>query len=175
MTSHSYYKDRLGFDPNDDMYSETNINSTVKKTTRHHNSNHVGHHHHHHHHHQHQHHATSGSPSRISISPASNHTTFTDFYAETSPAKRAKHSTAQQQPQGGYEDALTQFKGSMSIWEYFIENWDIVRKSAVESFIHLFVNVDVFLRSLFEITNALLFYMKSLMIQILDCIWSLGM
>lgn len=51
-----------------------------------------------------------------------------DHYA-TPPKKhkqQSHHAAYQEQhestPQGGYEDALTQFKGSMSIWEYFVES-----------------------------------------------------
>lgn len=53
-----------------------------------------------------------------------------DHYA--TPPKRNKHHAAYQQqhessPQGGYEDALSQFKGSMSVWEYFVENGETFR------------------------------------------------
>lgn len=131
MTSHSYYKERLGFDPNEAQYESST-------TTRRSGSRSSNHHHHHHHHTQsrssHHHHAasathqSSASPARISISPGG--ASLDHYAADISPAKKPKHtSSALQQPQGGYEDALTQFKGTMSIWEYFIENWDILRKS----------------------------------------------
>lgn len=144
MTSQSYYKDVLGFDPNEGQCESSTITTTRRSGSRHHHQQYVhhnsssssggGHHHTQHSHHrsqqqqQHHHHQTSSSasPARISISPGG---ASLDHYADTSPAKKAKHSSTLQQPQGGYEDALTQFKGTMSIWEYFIENWDILRKS----------------------------------------------
>ncbi|KAH8389968.1 hypothetical protein KR200_004751 [Drosophila serrata] len=176
MTSHSYYKDRLGFDPNEQQNEHghhqhggtTNSmkRSSSRQTTHHHQSYHHAtsssqsparisvspgaggagsnngtleyhqvqreqrdrelysnnHHHSHHHQHQPQHqhhrHSTTGSAS----SPL--------YETGSSPAapKKAKHSSTQAQPQGGYEDALTQFKGSMSIWDHFIEDWDIMHE-----------------------------------------------
>ncbi|XP_070068853.1 microtubule-actin cross-linking factor 1 isoform X21 [Drosophila takahashii] len=150
MTSHSYYKDRLGFDPNEQQPGNSNSmkRSSSRQTT---------------HHHQSYHHATtssSQSPARISVSPGgaglsgnngtleyqqvqreqrdrelysnsnnSHHhqqqqhhhhhrhsatgSASSPLYETTnSPAapKKAKHSSTQAQPQGGYEDALTQFK-----------------------------------------------------------------
>lgn len=146
MTSQSYYKDVLGFDPNEGQYESSTTTTTRRSGTRHiHHQHHssssssgtvvAGHHHTQHSHHSqqqhrsHQHHhqtSSAASPARISISPGG---ASLDHYADTSPAKKAKHSSALQNPQGGYEDALTQFKGTMSVWEYFIENWDILRKS----------------------------------------------
>jgi len=166
MTSHSYYKDRLGFDPNEQQPGSSNSmkRSSSRQTT---------------HHHQSYHHATtssSQSPARISVSPggaglppnngtleyqqvqreqrdrelysnshnshhhhqqqhhhrhsATGSASSPLYETSNSPAapKKAKHSSTQAQPQGGYEDALTQFKGSMSIWDHFIEDWDIMRK-----------------------------------------------
>ncbi|XP_032570429.1 dystonin isoform X35 [Drosophila sechellia] len=152
MTSHSYYKDRLGFDPNEQQPGSNNSmkRSSSRQTT---------------HHHQSYHHATtssSQSPARISVSPGGNNGTLEyqqvqreqrdrELYSNngslhhhqqhhqqqqhhhqhhhhrhsatgsassplyensSSPAapKKAKHSSTQAQPQGGYEDALTQFK-----------------------------------------------------------------
>ncbi|XP_043643826.1 dystonin isoform X23 [Drosophila teissieri] len=152
MTSHSYYKDRLGFDPNEQQPGSNNSmkRSSSRQTT---------------HHHQSYHHATtssSQSPARISVSPGGNNGTLEyqqvqreqrdrELYSSngshhhhqpphqphhqqqhhhhrhsatgsassplyenssSSPAapKNAKHSSTQAQPQGGYEDALTQFK-----------------------------------------------------------------
>ncbi|KPU77152.1 uncharacterized protein Dana_GF11157, isoform AD [Drosophila ananassae] len=155
MTSHSYYKDRLGFDPNEQQNehshlhsSNSNSNSNSMKRSSSRQTTH---------HHQSYHHATtssSQSPARISVSPggnpgnngtleyhqvqreqrdrelySNNHhhshhhqqqshhhrhssgNTSSPLY-ESSPAapKKAKHSSTQPQPQGGYEDALTQFK-----------------------------------------------------------------
>ncbi|XP_033156699.1 dystonin isoform X25 [Drosophila mauritiana] len=143
MTSHSYYKDRLGFDPNEQQPGSNNSmkRSSSRQTTHHHQSYHHAttsssqsparisvspggnngtleyqrdrelysnngslHHHqqqqHHHQHHHHHRHSTTGSAS----SPL--------YENSSSPAapKKAKHSSTQAQPQGGYEDALTQFK-----------------------------------------------------------------
>ncbi|XP_016984577.2 dystonin isoform X35 [Drosophila rhopaloa] len=146
MTSHSYYKDRLGFDPNEQQpgSSSSMKRSSSRQTT---------------HHHQSYHHATTSSgqsPARVSVSPGgagvgpsgkngsleyqqvqreqrdrdvySNNTSHqhhqqhhhrhsagsgsSPLYETSSPAapKKAKQSSTQAQPQGGYEDALTQFK-----------------------------------------------------------------
>nr|XP_041631572.1 microtubule-actin cross-linking factor 1 isoform X37 [Drosophila kikkawai] len=170
MTSHSYYKDRLGFDPNEQQnehgHQQATTNSmkrsSSRQTTHHHQSYHhatsssqsparisispgaagagsnngtleyhqvqreqrdrelYSNNHHHSHHHQHQHHRHSATGS--ASSPL--------YETGSSPAapKKAKHSSTQAQPQGGYEDALTQFKGSMSIWDHFIEDWDIMHE-----------------------------------------------
>ncbi|XP_041673963.1 dystonin isoform X26 [Drosophila eugracilis] len=154
MTSHSYYKDRLGFDPNEQQPGSGGSNSmkrsSSRQTTHHHqsyhhattsssqsparisvspggpglatvnngtleyqqvqreqrdrelysNSNNSHHHQQQHHHHHHHRHSASGSAS----SPL--------YETSNSPGapKKAKHSSTQAQPQGGYEDALTQFK-----------------------------------------------------------------
>ncbi|XP_043064235.1 dystonin isoform X47 [Drosophila ficusphila] len=157
MTSHSYYKDRLGFDPNEQQPGGSNSmkRSSSRQTTHHHQSyhhattsssqsparisvspgvaglsanngtleyqqvqreqrdrelystssnNNNSHHHHQqqHHHHQHHHHRHSVGSASSPLYENSNN----------SPAapKKAKHSSTQAQPQGGYEDALTQFK-----------------------------------------------------------------
>ena len=150
MTSQRYYKDRLGFDPNEAHY-ETSSSSTRKTSSSRAHLNVTHHYHssslqrqqqqqqqqqnHHHsavHHHHHSSHSAAGSPARISVSPGG--ASIVDHYVEhsnssTSPAKKAKHSSTAIQPQGGYEDALTQFKGSKSVREYFIDNWYIIRKS----------------------------------------------
>ncbi|XP_033233370.1 microtubule-actin cross-linking factor 1 isoform X42 [Drosophila pseudoobscura] len=173
MTSHSYYKDRLGFDPNEQQQQQPHQQSTnsmkrssSRQTSHHHqsyhhatsssqsparisespggggnngsldfhqsqreqrdreiyssSSNNNSHHHQHHHHH---HRSSVGSATGAAAAAAS------PLY-EGSPAapKKAKHSSTQPQPQGGYEDALTQFKGSMSIWDHFIEDWDIMHE-----------------------------------------------
>lgn len=43
-----------------------------------------------------------------------------------SPLKKSRQSTPStlDASQGAYEDALTQFKGNMSMWEYFVEAKD---------------------------------------------------
>ncbi|KRG05371.1 dystonin isoform X32 [Drosophila mojavensis] len=147
MTSHSYYKDRLGFDPNELQHEPGNHHSSGTNSMKRSSSRQT------HHHHQSYHHATTTSSStaspvaRISVSPGGNGTLDyhqvqreqrdRELYAnghgsssthhyhhhqqhhprhshgliEASPAaKKAKHSSTQAQPQGGYEDALTQFK-----------------------------------------------------------------
>ncbi|XP_017129682.1 dystonin isoform X34 [Drosophila elegans] len=146
MTSHSYYKDRLGFDPNEQQpgSSSSMRRSSSRQTT---------------HHHQSYHHATTSSgqsPARVSVSPggggvglsgkngsleyqqvqreqrdrelysnSNSHHLHQQLhhrhsagsgssapYDTSGPAapKKAKQSSTQAQPQGGYEDALTQFK-----------------------------------------------------------------
>ena len=57
-----------------------------------------------------------------------------DHYATPPKKHKQQHHAAYQQqhestPQGGYEDALSQFKGSMSVWEYFVENTDLMGTS----------------------------------------------
>jgi hypothetical protein len=59
-----------------------------------------------------------------------------DQYATPPKKHKQQHFASYQQqheqsPQGGYEDALTQFKGSMSCWEYFVENTDKLGMSSV--------------------------------------------
>ncbi|XP_034652267.1 dystonin isoform X27 [Drosophila subobscura] len=176
MTSHSYYKDRLGFDPNEQQqqqqqHAHQQSTNSMKRSSSRQTSHHQSYHHatsssqsparisvspggggggnngsldfhqtqreqrdreiyssssnnnNSHHHHQHHHRSSVGSAAAGGVSAAS------PLY-EGSPAapKKAKHSSTQSQPQGGYEDALTQFKGSMSIWDHFIEDWDIMHE-----------------------------------------------
>ena len=97
MSTQSYYKDRLGFDPREALYD-----GPVKGSPRGHS-----------HSRENSHYSTNGN----------------DHYATPPKKHKQQHHAAYQQqhestPQGGYEDALSQFKGSMSIWEYFIENTD---------------------------------------------------
>lgn len=106
MSTQSYYKDRLGFDPREAIYD-----GPVKGSRGH------------------------SQTSHYSVSNGNNN----DHYA--TPPKKHKHQQQQhhasyqqqhdQSPQGGYEDALTQFKGSMSLWEYFVENSDKLGMSVV--------------------------------------------
>ncbi|KAL9875799.1 dystonin-like protein short stop isoform 24-T27 [Glossina fuscipes fuscipes] len=119
MTSHAYYKDRLGFDPNEGQYES--LNTIRKDKNRHYHYQQPQHR-------RQQQHSTTTSPARISILPG---VTSLDQYVDTCPAKKAKSSPAV--PHGGYEDALTQFKGTMSIWEYFVENLDnIYERDAIQ-------------------------------------------
>lgn len=110
MSTQSYYKDRLGFDPREALYD-----GPVKGSRGHSQTSHY-------------------------VSNGNN----TDHYA-TPPKKQkqqnyqqSSHAPYQQQQQhdqspqvAGYEDALTQFKGSMSLWEYFVENSDKLGTSVV--------------------------------------------
>ncbi|KAI9580987.1 hypothetical protein GQX74_011129 [Glossina fuscipes] len=96
MTSHAYYKDRLGFDPNEGQYES--LNTIRKDKNRHYHYQQPQHR-------RQQQHSTTTSPARISILPG---VTSLDQYVDTCPAKKAKSSPAV--PHGGYEDALTQFK-----------------------------------------------------------------
>ncbi|XP_036218015.2 microtubule-actin cross-linking factor 1 isoform X16 [Bactrocera oleae] len=116
MTSHAYYKERLGFDPND-ISNEPSIPSSpqVRKNSKYHHSDNP----------HNQNYGSSQKPSRQNIAYYSQHAVQIpvlqekarigdiDFNIETSPAKKAKHSSGPSQqplPVGGYEDALTQFK-----------------------------------------------------------------
>jgi hypothetical protein len=96
MSTQSYYKDRLGFDPREALYD-----GPVKSSRGHSQNSHY----------------------------VSNNNGSSDHYATPSKKHKQQHQASYQQqqdqtPQGGYEDALTQFKGSMSVWEYFVENSD---------------------------------------------------
>lgn len=119
MTSHAYYKERLGFDPND-ISNEPSIPSSpqVRKNSKYHHSDNP----------HNQNYGSSQKPSRQNIAYYSQHAVQIpvlqekarigdiDFNIETSPAKKAKHSSGPSQqplPVGGYEDALTQFKGKI--------------------------------------------------------------
>lgn len=94
MSTQSYYKDRLGFDPREALYDGP------VKGSRGHSQN--------------SHYTSNGSQDHYATPPKKH--------------KQQQHASYQQQQeqqqQGGYEDALTQFKGSMSLWEYFVENSD---------------------------------------------------
>lgn len=86
MSTQSYYKDRLGFDPREALYDSVPV-----KTHR----------------------GRSVETNNVSYDSA-----------DGSPSKKQK-----QNGESGYEDALTQFKGTMSIWNYFVENCDIIGMS----------------------------------------------
>lgn len=135
MSTQSYYKDRLGFDPREALYDNNNgdVSPPLKSP-------------------QHRHsvsgsggvspaggvsgtkHYYSNNNNGGSPSPSNGGGVGGDYYQRT-PAKRHKHSFSGASPvtgsplnvtQGGYEDALTQFKGTqlMTIWERFV--WDSI-------------------------------------------------
>lgn len=101
MSTQSYYKDRLGFDPREALYDGPVKGSRGHSQNSHYNSN--------------------GNNDHYATPPKKH--------------KQQHHAGYQQQneaePTGGYEDALTQFKGSMSLWEYFVENSDKLGMSVV--------------------------------------------
>lgn len=99
MSTQSYYKERLGFDPREALYDGPVKGSRGhSQTTTHYVSNGNG----------------NGNNDHYATPPKKH--------------KQQHHASYQQQHEdsqtGGYEDALTQFKGSMSLWEYFVENSD---------------------------------------------------
>lgn len=105
MSTQSYYKDRLGFDPREAIYD-----GPVKGSRGHSQTSHYS--------------ASNGNNNDHYATPPKKHK-----------QQQQHHASYQQQhdqsPQGGYEDALTQFKGSMSLWEYFVENSDKLGMSVV--------------------------------------------
>jgi hypothetical protein len=107
MSTQSYYKDRLGFDPREASYD-----GPVKGSRGHSQTSHYT--------------ATSNGNNDNYATPPKKH----------KQQHQQHHASYQQQhdltpQQGGYEDALTQFKGSMSLWEYFVENSDKLGMSVV--------------------------------------------
>lgn len=154
MSTQSYYKDRLGFDPREALYESSGGSNgggggggqpgttTIKTGTRrvvqqHHYSSTTQ---------QHSNGSSGGGGGYYSNSPAkklkqsvysssSNTAISSGTYVTsggggaTSPGVNISANiaaiTSNSNNQGdGYEDALTQFKGTMSIWDYFVENWD---------------------------------------------------
>lgn len=105
MSTQSYYKDRLGFDPREALFD-----APVK-----------------------------GSPR--SNSQQQNHYSSNNNDLYQSPQKKHKTHQHSPSPQGGYEDALTQFKGTMSVWEYFVENTDKLGMSVKKWFLMCFFGV----------------------------------
>lgn len=153
MSTQSYYKDRLGFDPREALYESSGgstQSTTIKTASRrfiqqqqHYSSSTTAHHS-----------PSNGSPvgggasspnagfysasptkkSKHSVYSSSSNTTNTAIttgqYVSGGPAAQiganiaAINSNSNNQGDG-YEDALTQFKGTMSIWDYFVENRDV--------------------------------------------------
>lgn len=145
MSTQSYYKDRLGFDPREALYESSGGSNggatTIKTGTRrvvqqHHYSSTT----------QQHSNGSGGGGGYYSNSPAkklkqsiysSNTAISSGTYVSSggggggaaSPGTNINANiaaiTSKDNNQGdGYEDALTQFKGTMSIWDYFVENWD---------------------------------------------------
>lgn len=149
MSTQSYYKDRLGFDPREALYESSggsatgghqSSSTTIKTGSR--TSRIVQHHHY-----------SSSSSAHRSNGGANNNNDYQEY---SRPSKKLKHSAQYSSTTvmgtgayvsgdssganisaniaainnnsnnegDGYEDALTQFKGTMSIWNYFVENWD---------------------------------------------------
>lgn len=130
MSNQSYYKDRLGFDPNDaslydgnsgggspikgDRYTSTPVQRQAQKHHHYGNGN--------------------GTPDRYQ-SPGRGG--GYDSHEGTPSKKSKQHQQQQQQAnnssylsesqnQSVYEESLTQFKGTMSVWEHFVDNNDII-------------------------------------------------
>lgn len=135
MSTQSYYKDRLGFDPREALYESSggsNGGSTTIKT----DSRQVIQHHHYS---STIKHSNGSSSDNYSTSPAkklkhkvyssSNTAIGSGSYVSGSPganigANIAAINSNSNNQGDGYEDALTQFKGTMSIWDYFVESLD---------------------------------------------------
>lgn len=141
MSTQSYYKDRLGFDPREALYessggSNGNQPTMIKTGSR--TSRIVQHQQYgssssiqHSNGHGHDHH--QGSPSKKSKHSSYSSTNAmhsASYVSSASPggnisANIAAINSSSNDQTDGYEDALTQFKGTMSIWDYFVENWDV--------------------------------------------------
>lgn len=144
MSTQSYYKDRLGFDPREALYessggSNGNQPTMIKTGSR--TSRIVQHQQygsssssvHHSNGHGHGHDPHQGSPSKKSKHSSYSSTNAiqsASYVSGGSPggnisANIAAIISSSNDQTDGYEDALTQFKGTMSIWDYFVENWDV--------------------------------------------------
>lgn len=97
MSTQKYYKNRLGFDPREEIdYPH--------------------------------------SPSPMKGSPARGGS-YDDY---GSPVKKSRQSTPANESassQGGYEDTLTQYKGTKSVWEYFVEHKDRLGMSKIKHYL----------------------------------------
>lgn len=110
MSTQSYYKDRLGFDPREPIYDGPVKGSRGHSQTSHYVSN-------------------NGNNNDHYATPPKKHKQQHHQQSSHAPYQQQQHD---QSPQvAGYEDALTQFKGSMSLWEYFVENSDKMGMSVV--------------------------------------------
>lgn len=88
MSTQKYYKNRLGFDPSEDIPDN---------------------------------HQRFASP--VKNSPVRGGS-YDDYGSPMKKSRQSTPSTASNADTSGYEDALTQFKGNMTMWEFFIENKD---------------------------------------------------
>lgn len=142
MSTQSYYKDLLGFDPREVYESSGGSNggasqsTTIKSGSR--TSRIVQHHHYSSHsgnnspqqQQQHSNGVYHGSPSKkLKHSEYVSSSTIRSSHSASPGAQIGASILAANNQGDGYEDALTQFKGTMSIWEYFVENWDITGMS----------------------------------------------
>lgn len=121
MSTQSYYKDRLGFDPHEALYdgapslqSPTSQKSGSRaRSVPHHfnNSGSAGN--------------NNGSHYEHNVSRSGKSKLSNNNHSSIINSSGGSNNNLSLNSQGGYEDALTQFKGTMSIWDYFVENWDI--------------------------------------------------
>lgn len=119
MSTQSYYKDRLGFDPREAVYDGPVKGSRGHSQTSHHSQSHQSQSHSQSHYVS----STNGSHDHYA-SPPKKHKQQQQQHYHQSQHNASYQQQEEQALQGGYEDALTQFKGSMSLWEYFVENTD---------------------------------------------------
>lgn len=127
MTTQSYYKDRLGFDPREALYDTSTGRSRRSTSGQHVEKHHITtEHHHQHHRKQREHHVNNNHYSQQYNNHVEHHQSSASYNNQhhQSSASYGSVTKKQKQSQDGYEDALTQFKGTM--WELFVENWDII-------------------------------------------------
>lgn len=97
MSNQKYYKNRLGFDPSEDHPDQN----------------------------QYPHHPVVqryASPAKST--PSRGGTPYDDYGSPMKKSRQSTPSNASNADTSGYEDALTQFKGNMSMWEFFVEAKD---------------------------------------------------
>lgn len=142
MSAQSYYKNRLGFDPQEALYDGAQSSSTIrsgsKSRTVHHQYSATVHHSNGNNNNNNNHYDyRSNSPAKKLKQSSASYTTSSsstfvggnggnggvsnNYNVANSSSSFNNNNTSQTD---GYEDALTQFKGTMSIWEYFVENCD---------------------------------------------------
>ena len=128
MSNQSYYKDRLGFDPNEaSLYDGHGGGTPVKGGERYTSTptRQAAKHHH------------FGNGNGTTPTPDRYHSPARGGYDshEGTPSKKSRHQQSmnqsssylsESQNQSVYEESLTQFKGTMSMWEYFVDNTDFI-------------------------------------------------